>query len=258
MERKRVAVVTGGGSGIGRGIALRLSEAGMHVVPADISKSASEETLSLLREKGGTGTASEIDVTNKASVTAEFSRLAEELGGIDVLVNNAGIDKKDWVWGIPEETWDRVMSINLKGVFLCSQAVAQGMKAQQYGRIVNISSIAGKTGEERTSPYCASKFGVIGFTQSVALELAPFGVTVNAVCPAAVETDMVKSRTTATAKEKGISYEEELQESIVRHNPVGRIGKVEDVAHAVAFLAEEKSSFITGSTINVAGGREMH
>jgi len=150
------------------------------------------------------------------------------------------------------------MDLNLKGVYLCTQAVVEEMKSQRYGRIVNISSIAGKTGEERTGSYCASKFGVIGLTQSIALEVAPFGVTANAVCPAAVETHLVRAWMQSDAESKGTSYEEEMFTQIVQFNPVGRIGHVEDVAHAVAFLCDERSGFITGISLNVAGGREMH
>jgi NAD(P)-dependent dehydrogenase (short-subunit alcohol dehydrogenase family) len=262
MKETKVAIVTGGGSGIGRGICQRLGEEGYFVVAADINESSAAETIQMIRsdhdggDAPGTGVA--VDLTRKESVQSMVRTVLERTGRIDVLVNCAGMVTKEYIWELAEESWDRTMDLNMKGVYLCTQAVVDHMKERGYGRIVNISSIAGKTGEERTGSYCASKFGVIGLTQSVALEVAPYGITCNAVCPSAVETDLVKKWISGDAARSGRSYEEELHEQITRFNPVGRIAQVEDVAHAVAFLADERSGFITGTTLNVAGGREMH
>jgi len=257
-EIVRTAIVTGGGSGIGRGICIRLAHDGFRVAVADIDGANAEDTVERIRKEGCEAMIASVDMTNRKSVQAMVQRVVESYGRIDVLVNCAGIVVKEYIWEILEESWDRTMNLNLKGVYLGIQAVIDSMREQNYGRIVNISSIAGKTGEERTGSYCASKFGVIGLTQSVALEVARYGITANAVCPAAVETDLVRRWIGNDAATNGRSYEEELNEQIVRFNPVGRIAQVEDVAHAVAFLVSEDSGFITGSTINVAGGREMH
>jgi NAD(P)-dependent dehydrogenase (short-subunit alcohol dehydrogenase family) len=150
------------------------------------------------------------------------------------------------------------MELNLKGVFLCTQAVLPWMIKRRYGRIINISSMAGKTGEAFTSPYCASKFGVIGFTQSVALEVGKHNITINAVCPGPVETELIKQSVAQAAKLKGMNPEDFLKSFFIDPTPLGRIAKPLDVARAVTFLASDEAEFITGSTLNVSGGREMH
>jgi NAD(P)-dependent dehydrogenase (short-subunit alcohol dehydrogenase family) len=179
-------------------------------------------------------------------------------GKIDILVNNAGTDIKGAITELAENTWDTLMNINLKGVFLCTQAAVVSMIEQRYGRIVNISSMAGKTGEPLTSPYCATKFGVIGFTQSIALELGKHNITVNAVCPGPVDTDLIRQSVAQSAKIKGMAPEDFLQEFFINPTPLGRIAQPVDIARAVIFLASDDAEFITGSTLNVSGGREMH
>lgn len=252
------AVVTGGGSGIGRGICLKLAAEGASVLAADINLKAAEETAALVREAGGTAAAMKADVTSSSDTDAMVQAAVDAFGTVDILVNNAGTDVKGAVQEYPEETWDKLMDLNLKGVFLSTKSALKVMLEKKYGRIVNISSMAGKTGEAFTSPYCTTKFGVIGFTQSIALELGADNITANAVCPGAVETDLIKSSVSGTAKLNNRTYEEELYEKFIKFTPLGRIAQPEDVANAVAFLASDEASYITGSTLNVSGGREMH
>jgi 3-hydroxybutyrate dehydrogenase len=256
--KDRVAVVTGGGSGIGRACALYLAKEGAKVVVPDIRLAAAKETVELIEKDGGQGVALEMDVTQKSQVQAMAEKVAGTFGGIDILVNNAGIDIKGLVVELPEETWDKIMNINLKGVFLCTQAVLPYMIDQNYGRIVTISSMAGKTGEAFTSPYCASKWGVIGFTQSLALEVGKYQVTANCVCPGPVETELIGTSVAQAAALKGMEPDEFFKSFFLNPTPLGRIAKPLDVARAVAFLASDEAEFITGSTLNVSGGREMH
>ncbi len=254
----KVGIVTGGGSGIGRGICIKFAQEGAAVLVADINMEGAGETVRLITEAGGTAAAVKSDVTSPESVENMAAAAVEQFGRIDILVNNAGTDIKGSVQDYNPDTWDKLMALNLKGVFLCTQAAAKRMVPQKYGRIVNISSMAGKTGEAFTSPYCTTKFGVIGFTQSIALELGPDNITINAVCPGAVETDLIKSSVSGTAKLNNRTYEEELYSKFISQTPLGRVAQPSDVANAVAFLASDEASFITGSTLNVSGGREMH
>ena len=255
----KTAVVTGGGSGIGREIALTLAGEGARVVIADIDLPSAEETVQKIEILGnGQAIAVRTDVTDKTSTRAMAKETLDWSGRIDVLVNNAGTDIKGAIGELEQKTWDFLMELNLRGVFLCTQAVVESMIGQKYGRIVNMSSMAGKSGEAFTSPYCATKFGVIGFTQSIALELGVHNITVNAVCPGAVETELIKKSITQTAALNNRTYEEELYEKFVRLTPMGRIAKPRDVALAVAFLASDDASYITGTSLNVSGGRIMH
>jgi NAD(P)-dependent dehydrogenase (short-subunit alcohol dehydrogenase family) len=256
--RDRVAIVTGGGAGIGRSICIHMVKEGAKVVVADINPEAAQQTADILNKEGGDGMAFRADVTQSADAQAMAAAALKAYGKIDILVNNAGTDIKGAITELTEKTWDTLMNINLKGVFLCTQAVSHSMIEARYGRIVNISSMAGKTGEPLTSPYCATKFGVLGFTQSVALELGQYNITVNAVCPGPVDTDLIRQSVAQSAKIKGMKPEDFLQEFFIKPTPLGRIAKPEDVARAVIFLASDEAEFITGSSLNVSGGREMH
>ena len=256
--KNKNAVVTGGGKGIGRGICVKLAGEGASVSVLDIDMESAEGTVKLIEEKGGNAFAIKADVVRKAEVEKAVDKVLKDFGRIDILVNNAGMDIKGSIQEYPEETWDKLMDLNLKGMFLTTQAVVRGMMSQEYGRILNISSMAGKTGESFTSPYCTSKFGVIGFTQSIALELGHYNITVNAVCPGPVETDLIKQSISQTAELNKRTYEEELEVKFISQTPLGRIARPEDVANAVAFLVSDEAGFITGSTLNVSGGREMH
>jgi len=254
----RVAIVTGGGSGIGRAICVNMAQEGAKVAVPDIDAQAAEETVALIKKDGGVATAFKMDVTQKSEVRTTIAAVLKAYGKIDILVNNAGTDIKGSITELAEDTWDKLMDINLKGVFLCTQAVTPTMIERRYGRIVNISSMAGKTGEPLTSPYCATKFGVIGFTQSVALEVGQHNITVNAVCPGPVDTDLIRQSVAQSAKIKGMQPEDFMQQFFIDPTPLGRIAQPVDVARAVIFLASDEAEFITGSTLNVSGGREMH
>lgn len=256
--KERVAIVTGGGSGIGRAICVNMAKEGAKIAIPDINLNGAQETADMIKREGGTGIAIKTDVTKKPEVQAMVFDVVGAYGRIDILVNNAGIDIKGAVTELEESTWDKIMNLNLKGVFLCAQAVLPSMIERRYGRIVNISSMAGKTGEPFTSPYCASKFGVIGFTQAVALEVGQHNITVNAVCPGPVETELIKQSVAQSAKLKGMGPEEFFQSFFVDPTPLGRIAQPLDVARAVVFLTSDEAEFITGSTLNVSGGREMH
>lgn len=254
----RVAIVTGGGSGIGRGICEYMAELGGKIVVADINMDAAQEVVNKIKGDGGEAMALQVDVTKKDDVQAMAAEALKAYRKIDILVNNAGTDKKGSITELEESTWDMLMTLNLKGVFLCTQAVMPSMIERRYGRIVNISSMAGKTGEPFTSPYCATKFGVIGFTQSIALEVGKYNITINAVCPGPVDTELIRKSVAQSAAIKGMTPENFLQEFFIDPTPLGRIAKPLDVARAVSFLASDEAEFITGSTLNVSGGREMH
>lgn len=257
LENK-VAIVTGGGGSIGREIALELAREGAIVTVVDLDQAKAEGTLKMIKASGGRGMALTINVTSKQETIRMADSVNKEFKSIDILVNCAGTDIKGSIMDLPESTWDFLMNLNLKGVFLCTQAVVGTMVAKQSGRIINISSIAGKTGEPFTSPYCATKFGVIGFTQSVAMELGKDGITVNAVCPGPVESELIKASIKQSAKLNKKTYEQELYDKFLSSTPMGRMAKPGDIAKAVVFLASDDAAFITGSTINVSGGKEVH
>lgn len=257
-HKDRVAIVTGGGKGIGRGICEYMAGLGGRMVVVDIDLDAAKDIVEKIKGDGGEAMALKVDVTQKSEVQAMAAEVLKAYGKIDILVNNAGMDQKGSITELEESTWDMLISLNLKGVFLCTQAVVPSMIERRYGRVVNISSMAGKTGEPFTSPYCATKFGVIGFTQSIALEVGKYNITINAVCPGPVETELMRNSVAQSAKIKGMAPEDFLQEFFIDPTPMGRIAKPEDVARAVSFLASDEAEFITGSTLNVSGGREMH
>ncbi len=256
--REKVAIVTGGGGGIGRSISLHLAQEGASVIVVDLNLRSAEETARQILDAGGGAKAIRADITEKKDVQAMAAEAGTLTGRIDILVNCAGTDKKGAITELSVETWDLLLDLNLKGTFLCTQAVMPTMIDQRYGRIVNIASMAGKTGEPLTSPYCASKFGVIGFTQSVALEVGKHNVTVNAVCPGPTNTELFKQSIAQFATLNDVSEQEYLQKVFIDHTPMGRVAEPEDVARAVVFLASDDAAYITGSTLNVSGGREMH
>ncbi|NBC28824.1 MAG: glucose 1-dehydrogenase [Spirochaetes bacterium] len=254
----RVAIVTGAARGIGRACALQLAEEGAKVVVSDIDDDAGAGVVAEIADAGGDALFVHANVTHQQDVEQLVAATTGKLGTVHILVNNAGTDVKGSIDELPQETWDFLMELNLRGTFLCTQAVMPEMRKNTYGRIVCMSSMAGKSGEPFTSPYCATKFGVIGFIQSVALEVGPDQITINAVCPGAVETDLNKKSVAQSAKASGRSYEDELYEKFIKLTPLGRMATPKDVAQAVAFLASDEASFITGSSLNVSGGREMH
>jgi len=235
----RVALVTGAGSGIGEAIAKKLAEKGYVVIVTDITgeeKRVAEE----IRRKGGMAEAYKLDVTLPNEAENVVGKVVRKYGRIDVLVNNAGIYPFKSFLDMTLEDWDKVMNVNLRGVFIMTKTVVPHMIKQRYGRIINISSIAGQRGIAQLVHYCSSKAGVDGFTRALAIELAPYGITVNAVAPG-----IVKTPGTVRA-----GVVEDLSKSV----PLGRAAKPEDIANLVAFLASDEASWITGQVYVIDGG----
>jgi 3-oxoacyl-[acyl-carrier protein] reductase len=245
--KNRVAVVTGAGRGIGRAISEKLAESGAHVAAGDIQLSDAEETAQRLNSYGQTSFACRVDVTDVDSLESMIARTKEKLGQVDILVNNAGIMYRTRILDIPREEWDQTIRVNLTAPFLCLQAVLPGMKERGFGRIINISSSAGRSVSTLGGAhYTASKAGLLGLTRAVAKEVAPFGITVNAVCPGLIDTEMARKTTT----------EKELKEFLDSF-PIKRIGTPEEVGDLVVFLCSDKASYITGASLDINGGDLM-
>lgn len=257
----KAAIITGAGSGIGRGIALGLARAGANTAIADINQKAAKETVELIADKGYSYAISiKTDVTSSLSVETMVEKTVEEFGGVDILVNNAGIAPAHPLVDFPEEDWDKTVEINLKGYFLCAQAVARSMlKQQRGGNIINISSKTGVRGSADNSAYNATKFGVIGLAQGWAQELAKNNIRVNSVLPGNVlkgsgiwNEEYIKAR----AEHAGVSPEE-VEEYYNKKVPLGRQCNPEDIANMVVFLVSDLASYITGCSHLVDGGQEM-
>lgn len=241
----QVALVTGASRGIGRAVALALAAAGAKVVVNYArSSTAAEEIVAHITAEGGQALALQADVAQAEQVDALISRTLETFGRIDILVNNAGITRDTLLLRMKLEDWQAVIDLNLTGVFLCTKAVAKGMLKQRSGRIINIASVAGQMGNPGQANYSAAKAGVIGFTKTVAKEMASRGVTVNAVAPGFIETDMTGDLPNT--------------EEILKFIPLGRFGKPDDIAGMVRFLAADPAAaYITGQVFNVDGGMVM-
>jgi 2-hydroxycyclohexanecarboxyl-CoA dehydrogenase len=246
----RVAFVSGAGRGIGRSIALRLAEGGDEIAVGDIRTDDAAETVTAIEETGGRAIAVELDVTDSASVANAVEETLEALGPVEVLVNNAGWDEMRPFLETDEAFWDRVIEVNFKGCLRMTHATLPGMVGRNWGRIVNIGSDAGRVGSSFESVYSGAKGAVIAFTKTIAREVARSGVTANAVCPGPTDTPMLAEVTRGGQGEKII-------EAMKRAVPMKRLGAPEDVANAVAFLAADESSFITGQTLSVSGGLTM-
>ncbi|PIV10311.1 MAG: hypothetical protein COS49_01175 [Candidatus Portnoybacteria bacterium CG03_land_8_20_14_0_80_41_10] len=245
--KDRVALVTGARRGIGEGIALALAQAGAKVVVTDVDQDDCQKVVDQIKESGQDGLALKVDVSNKEDVEEAVQKTVEKFNRIDILVNNAGIAQFKPFLELTEEEWDRTLDINLKGMFLCSQAAAREMAKNKYGRIVNTASIAsGQVGVGflNIAHYCASKGGVTALTEALALELAPLGINVNAVGPGIIETPMTKD----------ILSDEKTKEGLMARIPKKRLGQPKDVASAVVFLASEEADYITGVILFVDGG----
>jgi len=251
--KQKVAIVTGASRGLGRAISVALAKEGANLVLAD--KDSPDETAKLIQEIGQRTLPVRLDIRNAADVDKMVSRTVEEYGKIDVLVNNAGVFISAKVVDMAEDEWNFVLDVNAKGPFLCCRAVAREMiRHGTRGKIVNISSNAGLVGYAGYSAYCVSKWGILGFTQSLAKELAPFNIHVNAICPGDIETDMLADEIRKVAKVKSIS-EDAVRKEKMESIPIGRFAKPEEVAKLVVFLASDESDYITGEFVKITGGK---
>ena len=242
---KKVALITGGGQGIGRVIADNLAKMGAHTVLGDINLENAEKSAKNIRDNGGKASAVLLNVVDPVNVRQVFDLINKEFKPLDILVNNAGITKDGLFVRMKEDDWDRVLAVNLKGSFLCGQQAAKQMMKQRSGSIVNIASIVGVMGNAGQANYSASKAGLIGLTKTMARELAPRNITVNAIAPGFIDTDMTR---VLDDKIKGI---------LIEQIPLARLGLPIDIAHSVAFLVSDHSNYITGQVINVNGGMLM-
>lgn len=241
----RVAIVTGSGQGIGREIALMLAESGASVVISDINIATAKEVATEIEAKNGKSIAIPTNVTIAEEVTALVEQTLSAFGHIDILVNNAGITRDALLLRMSHADWDQVLATNLKGTFLCTQAVLRHMIKQRWGRIINIASVVGLVGNAGQANYAAAKAGIIGLTKSTAREVASRNITVNAVAPGFIDTEMTRRLSDNTKQE------------FLRQIPLGYPGLPKDVAYAVSFLASEEAHYITGQVLNVDGGMVM-
>lgn len=247
----RVACVTGAAQGIGQEICARLAEEGAHVAVMDIRDTT--KTVERCTQLGVEALGFLLDVRDKKQIHAVVQEIFKQWGRIDIWVNNAGIFDNTATVDVSEELWDRVSDINYKSMFLCAQAVIPIMEKNQWGRFVNLSSMAGKMAYSEEVAYCSSKAAVLGLTRALAVELGPKGITANAICPGPIETEMLRNTYQHLADLNGVTLEEWC-DSILKTIPVNRFGKPADVAALVAFLASEEAGYINGQAINIDGG----
>jgi 3-oxoacyl-[acyl-carrier protein] reductase len=242
----RVAVITGAARGIGRAIGERLASLGADVVVADMQSELAEKCANEIAESTGRKTlAIKVNVADAKSASEMVEKTINEFNRIDILVNNAGITRDTLILRMEEADWDAVIDVNLKGAFNCSKAAIRPMMRQRYGRIVNISSVSGQAGQVGQTNYSASKAGLIGFTKALAREVASRQITVNSVAPGFIPTALTND------------LSEDLKDMILKATPLGRMGKPEEIAAAVAFLASEEAAYITGQVLAVDGGMVM-
>jgi len=242
----KVAVVTGASRGIGKAIAIELGKRGVKVV-VNYAKSAegANEAVEAIKASGSEAVAMQADVTDSKAAAALIKTAVDTYGRIDILVNNAGTTRDQVIMMMPEEDWDTVITTNLKSTFNCSKAAVKSMMRQRYGRIITISSVSGVLGNAGQTNYSASKAGLIGFTRALAREVAPRHITVNAIAPGFIPTDLTAN------------IPENLKAESLKAIPLGRWGTVDEIAYAVAFLASDEAAYITGQTLNVDGGMAM-
>ena len=240
----KVAVVTGAAKGIGRAISLRLAQDGAAIALWDVDRDGAIDTADTIAKHGGVAIACVVDVSSAGAIEAALARTRSELGPVTILVNNAGISGFCPLLDLTEETWDRMMRVNLKGPFLCTKAIVPDMLAGGWGRIVNISSSSTQSGARNMSHYVASKGGVAGFTKALAMEYASRGITVNSIAPGFVDTPMLRASPVDI-------------EAAAAASPMGRAGKPEDIAAACSYLVSDAAGYITGQTISVNGGRYL-
>ena len=245
MVKDRIAVVTGASRGIGRSIALALAAGGAKIVAADISLEGCQNLVDELAQAGTEGLAVQCNVAQAEDADRLIDAAFKKFGRVDILINNAGITRDGLLMRMKDEEWDAVLNVNLKGAFLCTRAASKVMSKQRYGRIINIASIVGQMGNAGQANYCASKAGLIGLTKSVARELARRNVTVNAVAPGFIATDMTDA------------LPEKARQELTAQIPMERLGSADDIANVVLFLASDNSAYITGQVLAVNGGMYM-
>jgi 3-oxoacyl-[acyl-carrier protein] reductase len=245
MPDNRTAIVTGGGQGIGKAIALELASDQIDVAVADIDLESANSTANDAKAHGVKSLAVQVDVSDAASVDAMVERISDEFGHVDYLINNAGINRDALMMRMDDTAWRSVIDINLTGTYLCTKAVIRLMMKQKFGRVVNVSSVVGVMGNAGQTNYAASKAGIIGFTKSLAREVAGRGITVNSVAPGFILTAMTDA------------LPEKAREDLIALIPNGRLGVPEDVASAVRFLVSDGASYITGQVLHVNGGMYM-
>ena len=268
--KDRVAIVTGGGGGLGEGICMCLAREGAHVVVSDLKLELAEKVAAKVKELGQKALAIRTDVRKPDECKEMVDATLKEMGRLDILVANAGVDglptdnspASPLIEDIKEEDWDRVVDVNLKGVFMCNRAVAPLFKEKKNGRIINISSVAGRQGEELLAPYAASKAGVISLTQSVALQMAPYHVNVNAVCPGIIWTPMwerlANFASNVVPEAAGAPPEDIYNLMVQMRIPFKKDQTPTDIGNTVVFLASDDASEITGQALNVCGGMRMN
>ena len=242
--KNKVAVVTGGGKGIGRAVSVQLARDGAVVAVWDLDEKSTQETVALITSAGGKAIGCVGDAAGKQGIAASLARTRTELGAVSILVNNAGMTGFVPFLEITEDAWDRMIAVNLKGPFLCTRAILPDMLAAGWGRIINISSSSAQTGAPAMAHYVSSKGGVIGFTKALAIELASSGVTVNNVPPGFIDTPMLRASPLNV-------------DAVAAVAPMKRAGKPEDIAAAVSYLASEGANYVTGQTLSVNGGRYL-
>ncbi len=245
MPKDKVAVVTGASRGIGRSISLALAAEGARIVAVDLDIAETGKVAVEIRALGVEALAVQGNVTVAADAERMIEAAVEKFGRVDILVNNAGITRDGLLLRMKDEDWDAVLTVNLKGAFICSRAAAKVMMKQRSGRIINIASVVGQMGNAGQANYCASKAGLIGLTKSNARELAKRNITVNAVAPGFIQTAMTEA------------LPEKVRQELAAQIPLERLGSAEDIANAVVFLAAERSGYITGQVIGVNGGMYM-
>jgi 3-oxoacyl-[acyl-carrier protein] reductase len=244
----RVAIVTGAARGIGAATALRLAQDGFAVAVLDLDEAQAKGTVEAIESAGGRALAVGADVSDSAQVEAAVERIATELGGPTVLVNNAGVIRDNMLFKMSESDWDIVMNVHLKGAFLMSRAAQKHMIDAKWGRIVNLSSVSA-LGNRGQANYSTAKAGLQGFTKTLAIELGKFGVTANAIAPGFIQTEMTK----ATADRMGIDFDDFIK-GAASQIPVARVGQPEDIAHLVSFFVSEGAGFVSGQVVYAAGG----
>jgi 2-hydroxycyclohexanecarboxyl-CoA dehydrogenase len=246
--KDKVCIVTGGGRGIGEAICKRLASEGANVVVADLLADHAQATADAIRQDGGNAMAIKVDVTILADVEKMAEQTKRTFGRIDVLVNNAGWDKVEPFLDSTEETWDKVLGVNLKGVFYTCKTVLPIMIEQGYGKVVNIGSDAGRVGSSGEAVYAAAKGGVIAFSKTLAREMARHKINVNVVCPGPADTPLFQEIS---------SYNPKIASALERAIPLRRLAQPEDIAHAVCYFASDEASYVTGQTLSVSGGLTM-